>query len=183
MFPVLSTTIIPALGVANPRSSIASQSLLDAFLVNKQIAMNPRGYQLDDTLTSGTKNGDIILPSWSPWSPSDGNDSASTNSNLVQICCNHDLMESLMKLDTRVLATIYGDFFNALFEKGRAKKLVSGRMTYNVLTPPWLRVSVIFLYGSSYNISLPFSSCELPRKNILREKGKSLLVVRLLLLV
>ena len=92
-----------------------------------------------------------------------------------KILCNNEVMKRLLNMETKPVAIVDGDFFNSLHEKGHLPRMVTGRMTYFSLTPPWLRTPVVFVYGDNNNISAPFSNCESPRKNFLREEGKKLI--------
>ena len=81
-------------------------------------------------------------------------------------------MTRLSKVESHALANIYGTFFNSLFSEAKKQKIVSGPMNYKTLTPPWMKGSVSFVYGPSRNKTIPFTSSELPRKDILRGAGK-----------
>ena len=126
----------------------------------------------------GTSRSEIDFPSWFPSTADSGRDLLNTQAQPRHVMCNNGVMVSLLKMETRKLADISGDFYAAIFHKGRDCQLVNGRMTYAALTPPWLRAPVVFLYVPNDNISIPFAMQELSRKNIIREKGKKLLVAR-----
>lgn len=160
LFPLVSKLLRSSLDASNPRSSIASQAILDAFLVARQISLD----------TSIRRNDSITLPSWFPWKDADAD--PLPNRRPTYIFCNNTIMERLLCLDALVISVIYGDLFNSIFKKGHADRIVSGRMKYDVLTPPWLRTHVVFLHGTSHNVSIPYNGCILPRKNTIRERGK-----------
>ena len=58
----------------------------------------------------------------------------------------------------------------------KRQKIVSCPMNYKLLTPPWMKSTVYFVYGPTRNKTIPFTSGELPRKEILRGADKKLLL-------
>jgi len=166
VYPVVSKLMHAALDSSNPRASIASQAIIDAFLVARKIS------SFDEPDTSHTE-----LPTWFPWKGDTVNINMTSETTTASLSdsyryCNNSTMEALSVLDARELANIYGEFFNILYDIGYSMRMVTGRMTYNVLTPPWLRTNVVFIYGPTKNISIPYNGRVLPRKNVLRERGR-----------
>ncbi len=51
-------------------------------------------------------------------------------------------------------------------------KIVSSLMSYKILTRPWMKRTVNSMYGPWCNKAIPFTTSELPRKDILRGAGK-----------
>lgn len=89
----------------------------------------------------------------------------------TNIICPSEVMAQLSKLDGKSVTEIYGQMFTAIWKKGHEKKLVTGRIIYARITPPWLRVPVVFLYGQNNNESTIFALRRLPTKSEIREAG------------
>ena len=81
-------------------------------------------------------------------------------------------MTRLSRVESYTLSNIYGSFFNKLFIEAKMQKLVSGPMNCKALTPPWILGTANFVYGLTRNKTIPFTSCELPRKYVLLGAGK-----------
>ena len=52
----------------------------------------------------------------------------------------------LEKLDAKSLTETYGQFFTALWNTGRQKKVTGGRIIYTRMAPPWLHSPVVLVH-------------------------------------
>jgi len=82
---------------------------------------------------------------------------------------------AMESLSTPVLVSIYGDFFNYIWNISKKDRGWKGRIVYEKLTPPWLRGHVVFLHGPNSNHSIPFQYGVLPRKGSLKDRSQKII--------
>ena len=188
LFPVVSTLFHQALRSSNRGSMFSSQSLRDAFLIANYVTSmrQDTDQSCPDTATAPVSstvlhnNASSVIPEWFPWEPSTETVVNPTPTRHSYILCRDEVMNSMMRCTAKVVADAYAEFFTDLWAKAYSLRLVSKQISYASLTPPWLREQVVFIYGPSLSVSIPFTRCSLPTKNQVRESGKKALACAIL---
>lgn len=185
MFPVFSDILTTALSTSNPCAVITANAIIDALYIARKASercpsrregtnlstSNQVIQAVPDVMASATR--DLCIPTWFPWN---GHDSVcDPNERPTYIFCDNSVMNAFGSLDTASLADLYATFFAAFITAARSKRIVRGKTDYSCLTPPWLRSSVVFVYGSNHNSSMTFANRRLPNKNTIRGKGNKVL--------
>ena len=179
LFTIVSELFHKALCSGNVGMSVTSQILRDAFIfADRSIKRRTPAAQMQrDSVRTKLPMPNFTLPGWFPYSVSrktnDVTESAPTRT--VYLFCRERVMREILKLDTNEIADVYATFFKALSDKGHTIRLVPKSITYSRLTPPYLRVPVVFMHGLQRSRSLPFTQRVLPNKNQIREKNGKVL--------
>lgn len=167
LVPVVSDLFHSALSISNPRSSIAGMAIRDAFLIAYRVANCQFPLSHQPGYTAAEPN--IQLPDWFPFSLSEMDNTPTIRSQYI--ICRYEFMKTMEESGMQNVVQLYGELFARIWNTGREKKLVKGRISYARMTPPWLRNRVVFVHGQNRNVSSPFAAGKLPTKSEIRESG------------
>ncbi len=135
VLPVVSSLYHFALMEINCGSTIAAQALRDAFLLARRVAS--RRYPNPHPRVESNFQPRMELPPWFPWSgPQYKNDKSQSSSNIM---CDPQINQCLGRSGAENVSEIYGKLLTHVWNTGRAKKFVRGRIIYSQMTPPRLR--------------------------------------------
>ena len=178
MYPTHSVMLETALRASSPGADIACQTLADGFRTARRI------YELIHQQPSRTHAPSIqfTLPEWFPYIEQYGVHASEISESRppVYIICDESAMQGLLNTTQVHLTNVYGRFFNHLYRRGLEKGLVTGKMIYSVLTPPWMRVFINFVYGPNRNRTIPFNDRVLPRKQFIQKKPQKQLLAAII---
>ncbi len=177
LFTLVSALFHDALRSNNEGANITVQALRDVFFIAKQSSSSTRKSSLVRTSTRATTaTPSYTIPEWFPFVPT-VESSSETAVRSTSISCRLNIMRSMLALETNILAELYASFFKAFWSKAydSKSKLVGKKIVYSKLTPPFLRVHVVFIHGSNSKLSLAYTNKVLPSKNKIRERNGKVL--------
>ena len=191
LYTIVSDLFHTALRTDNLGSRVTSHALRDAFLVasratqiTRQVAGHEQGLVRNPVSSSAQPTPVPIssstpafeLPTWFPYvPPSTAEARREQVDRNTYILCSENVMKGLTNLGVDTLADLYATFFQSLWEKGYSQRRVTKKIVYSKLTPPYLRMPVVFMHGPHRSISLPFTQKVLPSKNQIRERNGKIL--------
>lgn len=176
LYPVVSNLYHSALMASNSGSTVVAQAIRDAFLLARRVA-DGRYNEQQRILRAGVVP-KIELPTWFPYSVPEH--PTAEESNPVYVTCDHNIMKQLEKVGSKTVTDIYGQLITDLWNKGRDKKVVSGRITYARMTPPWMAKPVVFVHGSNQNSSTAFNLLKLSTKSEIRDPSNRKLAMAII---
>ena len=172
--PVHSKILLPAIDRRNIVASSASLALSDCFLVARRVKEIGRSMNASSNAEKDTKfPSDERFPSWLSTDVLPTNRTDDTSVKHVRL--NDAVMRGIHQLSLNELSSIYGEFFNHIWNICKKKLAWKGHVTYKKLTPPWLVGNVVFLYGLNHSSSITFQQGTLPRKSDLKERGQKII--------
>ena len=163
LYSVHAPVLMSALNNSNLGSSIACSVVSDALSVVRKLPRRNNGTNTIAVRSSSipTQPATILLPLWlnrdyiSGQAQNGANDSFS---NPTYVFCSDDLMTQLNSVESYALSNLYGAFFNKIFARAKRQKIVSGPMNYKLLTPPWMKSTVYFVYGPTQTKPYPLQA-------------------------
>ncbi len=110
----------------------------------------------------------IWLPTWLLTSYS-----AADSNGVSHLCIRTNLFNNVQRMPITELSCVYGDFFREIWLACKKRLGWKGNIAYDKLTPQWLLVDVVFLYGVNNSSSIPCSHGALPRKAMRKDHGQA----------
>lgn len=170
--PIYSKLFLRAIDRRNMAADSTSHAMSDLFSIAKEvIKIGELGHPMNSTLPTTQFPRSLALPRWlSGLQQNAGPDLQ----NISHIVLEEANLIAIERLDIQNLLNVYGDFFHYLWNSFKDAKGWKGKIVYEKLTPPWLRGSVVFLYGTNNSLSIPCKYGELPRKGLLKDKNQKI---------
>ena len=138
-------------------NSIACSVMSDALTVVRKLSKHYVNCNTTSTtnLRDASTNGVIDLPEWLNHYAADAayrNRTTLPTDHATYVFSGDALMNRLMKMESYDLSDMYGSVFNNLFIVAKRQKVISSDlMNLQLLGPPWMKITVNFVYRPARN--------------------------------
>ena len=177
LFSMVSNLFDMELKASSPGNTTSAQGIQDAFLVARHFANrgNVTRKESSDQSLETVAPVVSILPPWFPWDGRSEDAMDFQSSTQAPIVNRYEVINVLTRCTVKKISDVYATFFTKLWSNAFQQHLVPKQISYCALTPPWLREQIVFMHGTSGNVSIPFSRRSLHTKHQVRESGQKAL--------